>query len=126
MIELIAKKLHDALGVTVYTETVPQGLESPSVSVFPKEKTVIGRCGEWMIVTAEFRAVVRDVPFEAVADALAFVTDRDGGIYRGEAIRTSENEERAEVSVRFRYRARVDECAEAAPLMQVMTQKTEV
>ncbi|MBQ3055428.1 MAG: hypothetical protein IJC88_04915 [Oscillospiraceae bacterium] len=126
MIELITKKLHDTLGVTVYAETVPQGLNTPSISVFAKELKVLGECEGWILCKAEFRAVVRELPAELVADALGFVTDREGQVYRGEEIYATADEGQTEVYVTFRYRARVTETIEAAPLMEVMTQNTEV
>jgi len=126
MIELITKKLHTALGVAVYAETVPQGLASPSISVFAKELKVLGRHEGWILCKAGFSAVVREIPTEAVADALSFVTDRKGQIYRGEDIRAELQEGQSEVFVTFRYRVRLEEEIEAAPLMEVMTQHMEV
>ena len=126
MIDLITKKLQTALGVTVYAETVPQGLKVPSISVFSKELKVLGKHDGWILCVAEFRAVVRSFAVEAVADALSFVTDREGQVYRGEDIRAESQEGQSEVFVTFRYRVRLEEEIEAAPLMEVMTQNMEV
>ena len=118
---LIARRIHDALGVTVYTECVPQNMETPSVSVFPDRYEFEGEQNGWTVCRATFRLIVREVPIEAVAQAVTSVPDRMGQVYRAEEMRAEED-----FFVTFRYRARVEETREDAPMMQTMTQKTEV
>ena len=118
---LIARKLHDALGVTVYTDTVPQYIETPSVVVCEDSVVFEGMQNGWVLCKGTYELFLRNIPCEAVAEALEFVSDREGNIYRAEELYSDGG-----FFAVFRYRARTEQTTDAAPMMQEMTQKTEV
>ena len=121
MREMIARRLSAVLGISVYTEFVPQNLDVPSVSVGDGCVTFEGVQDGWTVCLGEFPLVLCEVPPEAVAEALTFVTDRDGQVYRAEALRFD-----GVFYASFRYRTKLEAECEPAPMMETMTQKTEV
>lgn len=121
MRECIARRLYDALGLTVYTEEVPQNLAVPSVSVVSETTEFEGMQEGWCVNRTEFRLVLRGVEACAAAEVLQTVYDREGNAYPALEMRAE-----GDFFVTFRYRTRVLEEADPAPLMQTMTQKTEV
>ena len=121
MRDCIARRLYDTLGLTVYTEEVPQHLTVPSVSVLHESTVFEGMQDGWCVNKSEFRLILRGVEPCAVAEVLQFVTDREGQRYTASEMRAE-----GDFFITIRYRTRVTEERDPAPLMQTMKQKTEV
>ena len=96
MRDAMAQALKDALGCTVYQETVPQGLEAESCVILARAHTVHAQTPHGIPVTVRYTVIARGCAVELVCKALSCVTDGEGNRFRAVRLGMKMHEDRAE------------------------------
>lgn len=120
MRDAMARAIKNALGCTVYQETVPQGLGEGNCVILERTHTLHAQTPLGIPVTARYTVIARGCAVELVCKALSCVTDRDGNRFRAVRLNMKMHEDRAEVLVEYRgyLQGRAEE---AAPMMECIS-----